>query len=104
VVIGKGCFIGKNSVIRGPATLGAECRIEEGATIEGAVLWQKGKVGRGAKLRNCVVASNCYIAEESEVLDGCVLGDDVVIGRRNKLAQGIRIWPGKSIEPETISF
>ena len=104
VVIGEGCSIDKDSVIKGPVALGSECRIGEGATIEGAVLWQRSEVGRGAKLRNCVVASNCYIAEGSEVLDDCVLGDDVVIGKGNKLAQGIRIWPGKSIETETISF
>ena len=104
VVIGKNCFIGKDSVIRGPVALGSECQIEEDVIIEGAVLWQKSKVGRGAKLKNCIVASNCYIAEKSEVLDGCVLGDNVVIGKGNKLAQDIRILPGKSIEPKTISF
>jgi len=104
VVIGEGGIIGKNAVIRDGVALGAECRIEEGATIEGAVLWQMSKIGRGAKLRNCIVASDCYIGEESEVLDDCVLGDNVVIGKGNKLAQGIKIWPGKSIEPETISF
>ena len=96
-IIGEGCFIGKNSIIRGPVALGSRCQIEEGATVEGAVLWQNCKVGKGAKLRSCVVASNCYIGEESEVLDGCVLGDNVRIGRGNKLSQGIRIWPNKSI-------
>jgi len=103
-IIGEGCFIDKNSVIRGPVVLGARCQIEEGAMVEGVVLWQNCKVGKGAKLRNCVIASNCYIGEESEVLDGCVLGDNVGIGEGNKLSQGIRIWPDKSIEPDAISF
>ncbi len=103
-VFGKNCFIGKNVVIKGPAALGPECRIEEGASIEGAILWQKSKVGRGAKLKNCIVASNCYIAEKSEVLDDCVLGNGVVIEEGNTLAQGIRIWPGKSIGANAVSF
>ena len=104
VVIGEGCFIGKNCVVRGPTTLGSECRIEEGATVEGAVLWQNCKVGRGTKLKNCVLASNCYVEEQCEVLDNCVLGDNVIVGKENKLSHGIRIWPDKSIEPNAISF
>ena len=104
VLVGEGCYIDKDSVIRGPTSLGQRCRIEEGAVVEGTVLWQDCKVGKRARLRNCVVASNCCIEEESEVLDNCVLGDNVIIRKGNKLSQGIRIWPGKSIEPNTISF
>lgn len=103
-IIGEGCSIDKNSIVKGPVVIGSGCQIEEGATVEGAVLWQNCKVGKGAKLRSCVVASNCYIGEESEVLDGCVLGDNIRIERGNKLSQGIRIWPDKSIEPDAISF
>jgi Nucleoside-diphosphate-sugar pyrophosphorylase involved in lipopolysaccharide biosynthesis/translation initiation factor 2B, gamma/epsilon subunits (eIF-2Bgamma/eIF-2Bepsilon) len=72
--------------------------------VEEAILWRDCKVGKKARLRNCLVASRCYIGAESEVLDGCILGDDVVIGKGNRLSKGIRIWPNKSIEPETISF
>jgi mannose-1-phosphate guanylyltransferase len=104
VIIGEGCFIDKDCKIRGPAVLGPKCRIKEGAVIEGAVLWQNCKVGNGAKLRNCVLASNCRLEEESEVLDNCVLGDNARIGKGNKLSQGIKIWPNKSIESNAISF
>jgi len=103
-VIGETCFIDRNSIIRGPAVLGARCRVEEGAVIEGVILWQDCKIGEGAKLRNCLVASRCCIGEESEILDGCILGDDVLIGKGSKLSNGIKIWPGKTIEPGTILF
>jgi mannose-1-phosphate guanylyltransferase len=103
-LIGEACFIDKNSVVRGPAVLGMRCRVEEGAVIEGAILWQDCKIGRGARLRNCLIASRCYIGEESEILDGCVLGDDVLIGKGSKLSNGVKIWPGKTLEPGTISF
>jgi mannose-1-phosphate guanylyltransferase len=103
-IIGGACFIDRNSIIRGPAVLGVGCRVEEGAIVEGVILWQDCKIGKGAKLRNCLVASRCYVGEESEVIDDCILGDDVVIGKGNKLSNGIKIWPGKTIEPDTISF
>jgi len=104
VVIGEGSVVGGNSIIKGPAVMGAGCRVEEGAFVEGSILWQNCKVGKEARLRNCVVASNCCIEDETEVLDNCILGDSVRIGRGNKLAKGIRVWPGKAIEPNAISF
>ena len=103
-IVGEGCIIEKDSIIRGPVALGARCRIEEGAIVEGAILWQDCNIGKGARLRNCVLASSCCIEKETEVLDNCVLGDGVRIGEGNRLSQGIRIWPNKSIEPNTISF
>jgi mannose-1-phosphate guanylyltransferase len=95
-IIGEACFIDRDSRIKGPAVLGARCRVEEGAVIEGAVLWQDCKVGKGARLRNCLGASRCHIGKESEILDGCILGDDVRVGKGIKLSRGIKIWPGET--------
>ena len=103
-IIGEACSIDKNSIVKGPAVLGARCRVEEDAVIEEAILWQDCRIGKGAKLRNCLVASRCFIGEESEILDGCILGDDVLIGKGSKLPNGTKIWPGKTIEPGTISL
>jgi len=97
VLIGEGCVIGPGTQVKGPVVLGAECKVEEGATIEGAVLWNNVSVGRKAILRNCIVASHCQIHEGSAVMDNCVLGDRVVVGKNSKLPQGTRIRPDKRI-------
>ncbi|MDH4068085.1 MAG: NDP-sugar synthase [Dehalococcoidia bacterium] len=102
-IIGEGCFIDRNSIVKGPAVLGARCRIEEGAVVEGAVLWQGCQISRGAKLRNCLVACRCRVGEESEILDGSILGDDVLVGRGSELSKGTKIWPGKNIGPGKVS-
>lgn len=104
VLIGEGCVIGRGVKLKGPAVLGPQCKIDEGATIEGAVLWNNVRVSQKAVLRNCIAASYSEIREESEVPDNCVLGDKVVVGKNNKLAQGTRIRPDKRIAPGTISF
>ncbi len=104
VLIGESCVIAQGAEVRGPVILGPRCEVAEEATIEGAILWHHSRVGKKAILRNCIVASHSYIQEESQVLDNCVLGDNVVVGRNNKLAQGIKIWPDKRIEPGTIFF
>jgi mannose-1-phosphate guanylyltransferase len=102
-IIGEACFIDRDSMVKGPAVLGKRCRVEEGAVIEGAILWPDCRIGKEAKLRNCLVASRCYIGQRSEIADGCVLGDDVRIEKGTKLSNGIKIWPGKTIEPFTMS-
>jgi mannose-1-phosphate guanylyltransferase len=104
VLIGESCVIAQRAEIKGPAVLGPRCQVAKEATIEGAILWHNSKVGKKAILKNCIVASHSYIQEESQVLDNCVLGDNVVVERNNKLAQGIKIWPDKRIEPDTIFF
>jgi mannose-1-phosphate guanylyltransferase len=102
-IIGAACFIDRDSLIRGPAVLGARCHIEKGAVIEGAILWQDCQIGEKVRLKNCMVASRCFIGEESEIPDGCILGDDVRVGKGSKPSQGLQIWPGKTLEPDTLS-
>ncbi len=104
VLIGENCIMAKGVKVKGPVVLGPRCQVAEGAFIEGAILWHDSKVGKKALLRNCVVASHSHIQEGSEVLDNCVLGDNVVVGKNNKLAHGIKIWPDKRIAADTISF
>jgi len=104
VLIGESCVMAKGAKVKGPAVLGPRCQVATEAFIEGAILWPDTKVGKKAILRNCVVASHSYIQEGSQVLDNCVLGDNVVVGRNNKLAQGIKIWPDKRIAAGTMSF
>jgi mannose-1-phosphate guanylyltransferase len=103
VLIGEGCIIGEGVKLKGPAVLGPECKVEEEAVIEGAVLWNNVSVGKRAIVRNCVIASHCRIGEESEVPDNCVLGDRAVVGKGSKLPRGTRIRPGKRIAPGTTS-
>jgi len=103
VLIGEGCVIAKGAKVKGPAVLGYRCQVGEDATIEGAVLWHESKVGKKAILRNCIIASGCNILEGSQILDNCVLGDNVVVGRNSKLSNGIKVWPDKSIDADTIS-
>jgi mannose-1-phosphate guanylyltransferase len=94
-VVGAGCSIGKDSVVKGPVVIGPGCRIGEGATVEGAVLWQDCEIGSGAKLRNCVIASGCCIEPRSEIGDNCVLGDNVTVAPETRLPEGIMVWPAK---------
>ena len=96
-IIGESCFIDRDSVIKGPAIIGPGCQIGQGATVEGVVLWQNCEVAKEVKLRNCIIASNCYIGQRSEVLDNCVLGDGVKVKEGSKLPKGASIQPNEVV-------
>ena len=104
VLVAEECIIAEGANIKGAAVLGPRCKVAKGAVIEGAVLWHDAKVEEEAVLRNCIIGSCCCIQQGSHILDNCVLGDNVTVGRGNKLANGARVWPDRYLEPNTISF
>ena len=95
MLIGEGCIIAQGARVKGPAAIGPQCQVDEDAAIEGAILWQESRVGKKAILKNCIVGARCYIQEESQVPDNCVLGDNVVVEKNSKLAPGTKVSPGK---------
>ena len=69
VLVKTGARIGPYSVI------GRQCQIEEEARVEGAVIWQNGRIGRDACLSGAVIGRNCHIGRNCQVGPGAVLGD-----------------------------
>lgn len=104
VLIGDSCTIGQRVQIMGPAVLGPRCRVEEGAVIKGAVLWPGVHVGPETRVEDSILGADSAVAGNCWVVGGCVLGDGVDVGEGNRLGQAILVWPGKHVEPRTLSF
>lgn len=79
VVIGKNALIGKNAKIRGPVSLGAFCRVEEGATVDNSIVWRGSAIEQNAIVRGCILGDDCTIREGAAVQEGSVLGDGAVV-------------------------
>ena len=69
VLVKAGARIGPYSVI------GRQCQIEEDARVEGAVIWQNGRISRDASLTGSIIGRNCHIGRNCQVGPGAVLGD-----------------------------
>jgi mannose-1-phosphate guanylyltransferase len=69
VVVGKGARVGPYSVI------GRECTVDEGASIEGAILWPNCHVGRDASVHEAIIGRDCRLGPGARVAGGTVLGD-----------------------------
>jgi mannose-1-phosphate guanylyltransferase len=75
------CFIDEGVLVKagariGPySVLGRQCQIEEDARVNGAIIWQNGRIGRDAVVERAVLGRNCHIGRSVAVGAGAVLGD-----------------------------
>ena len=75
------CFIDEGVLVKtgariGPySVLGRQCQVEEDARIDGAIIWQNGRIGRDAVVERAVLGRNCHIGRSAAVGAGAVLGD-----------------------------
>ena len=92
VLIGEQSYIHPKAQIKGPVVIGSGCTILEGAVIEQSVIWHKVKIGRGATVRNSIVANHCCLNDNS-LIEESVLGDNATVSSGCKLEPGSKIWP-----------
>jgi len=75
-VIGEGCHTSGATIME--SVLGNNCKVQ-GSSIVSSVLFDNVTVEKGAKLKHCIVGSNCIIGEGVDIWPGAVIGDDVEI-------------------------
>jgi len=84
-VIGAGSRLAPGSRV-GPGTvLGEGCVVGLCAVVEGATLWDRVEVGKGAVLRDCIVASGARIGAGAVVGPGVVLAAGATVADRAEL-------------------
>jgi len=66
-IIGDGCRIGKDAIVRGPAVIGHGCRIGEAASLERVVMWGDVEVGAGAVVSDCILADGARVEEKGQL-------------------------------------
>ena len=80
-VVQDPCFIDEGVLVKtgariGPySVIGRQCQVEEEARIDGAIVWQNGRIGKDASITNAIIGRNCHIGRSSTIGAGTVLGD-----------------------------
>lgn len=82
--IGAGVSLHPSARVGPHAVLGDGGRVEAGAQVERAVLWERVRVGAGAQLRDCIVGADVDVGPGAVVAAGAVVpsGDRVPAGAR----------------------
>jgi mannose-1-phosphate guanylyltransferase len=66
-IIGQGCRIGAWATITGPVVIGPGSVLEEGVSVENAVIWDNVKIGAGTRLNRCIISSSTEIPPDSNI-------------------------------------
>ena len=98
-----GAHVSAHARVQGGSTIGADAVIEDGATVEGSIVFDDAVIGGGAIVINSVVGRGAKVGSGA-VLDSVVLGDAAVVGPGNELCCGLRVWPGIQLPPTAIRF
>ncbi|MGH3089682.1 MAG: sugar phosphate nucleotidyltransferase [Rubrobacteraceae bacterium] len=104
VSISPGCEIERLATVGGRVSLGENCRIGEGAVVEGSILLDGATVEAGAVVRGSILGPGARVGQNAIVRGLSVLGANSVVGEGNVLDQGIRINPGVVLAPRSIRF
>jgi mannose-1-phosphate guanylyltransferase / phosphomannomutase len=108
--------IGELEPVEGPAFIGANCRIADGASIgpysvlsQGVIVREGARVsrsvidvgtylGRSAVVEGAIIGRGCDLRDHARVHEGVAIGDQVTIGAEASLFPGVRVYPFKEIE------
>jgi len=104
VSVADGCVLEDKATVGGRSSLGRDCKIGEGAVVEGSILLDGVQIEPGAMVRGSIIGSRARISQGAIVRGLSVLGAGCVIGEGNVLDQGIRINPGVVLPPRSMSF
>ena len=88
VIIGAGCYIGPNAVLRGDfgrIVLGAGANVQDTCVLHGfpgkdCVVEENGHIGHGAVLHGCHVGADALVGMNTVIMDNAVIGEKSFIG------------------------
>ena len=101
VIIGEGCLVGPNAVLRGDI---GRLEMKKGSNIQDTcvvhcfpgkdvVVEEDGHVGHGAVLHGCRVGRNALIGMNAVLMDDVVVGENSIVGALAFVKEGTKIAP-----------
>ncbi|GGM87223.1 GDP-mannose pyrophosphorylase [Thermopolyspora flexuosa] len=96
-------IVSPEAKVSGGSVVGHGAIVEAGATVSGSILLDGCVVGPGATVIDSVVGPGARV-EGGAVLSDVVVGDNAVVGARNELLAGARLWPGVVLPESSVRF
>jgi len=100
-VLGAGSWIGPRATVQN-CVIGSHCKVGEDATLIDCIVWSGVEIGPGCRIEGCTIANDCRLGSRVYVPDKAVIGEGCTIGANVRFHEGVKVWPGKSIEDGAI--
>ena len=116
VWVGEGVDLSPDAELVGPLCIGDHVKVEAGArigeltvlgdnvvvkggaTLERSVVHDNVFIGPQASLRGAVVGKNSDVMRAARIGEGAVVGDECVVEEEAYLADGVKVYPFKTVE------
>ncbi|HEY6532612.1 MAG TPA: sugar phosphate nucleotidyltransferase, partial [Acidimicrobiales bacterium] len=116
----EGADVHPEATVTGPAVIGENCRVEQGATIgeygvlganvrvraeaflERTVVNDNTYLGESVRLRGTVIGRSCDLRKSVRTEEGVVVGDECFLGEEAHLGAGVKVYPFKTIEARAV--
>ena len=91
VTIDSPCFIDEGVVVKagasvGPYTvLGRDCKVREGARLDGAIVWPYAEIEQDARLDHAILGRGCHIGQCATLGPETILGDKSIVAAYSRL-------------------
>jgi mannose-1-phosphate guanylyltransferase len=85
------CFIDEGAVVKKGArilpysVIGRQTHVEEGAVVDGSIIWPNGWIGPDAHVKGSILGRNCHVGRSAVVESPVVLGDKTAITDYSKV-------------------
>tara|TARA_B110000211_G_scaffold50565_1_gene55413 strand:- start:740 stop:1324 length:585 start_codon:yes stop_codon:yes gene_type:complete len=101
VIIGKDCYIGPNSVLRGDfgrIVLNQGCNVQDTCVVHSfpnkdCVIEQDGHIGHGAILHGCHIGRNALVGMNAVIMDDAIIGDESLVAATAFVKSGFQCPP-----------
>lgn len=101
VVLGDGCVIEKDAVIRN-SVLSDGCRVGEKSTVENSIFWKEVLIGKNCQLVNTVLCNDVKFGGGAKAEHGVIIAEGTEVGQQVIFEKDVMVWPEKQIEEGSI--
>lgn len=97
--LGPGARIYAHARLEDGAVIGRNVSVGSHARVSRSVVWEDASIGEGVRIDGSVICRGAQAMRGASMREDSALGDGAVLCAKASLETGVKVWPGKRIDP-----